>query len=257
MLEVHPPQHAATTWKDFFIHIATIVIGLLIAVGLEQLVEYFHHRHEIAETRSRLQTERDINIATFHTQTREIRRYVPLLQNNLRILLYLREHPGAPSSSWPGQLSWYYIVPTYADSAWISAHESNGLLLMEHDELQRNSELYSNLQQLNRDSAQAVQSIWHAFSYLVRNQDPSSMNPGQIDSAIQAVTDTLTLYAQMINLQWNVHYRFADFSPAPDLEEQRKIFHVVSPAVDQTAAQALQKELLDEINRIEEEAKSK
>ncbi len=42
MLDVHPAPHAAHSWKDFFIHIATIVIGLLIAVGLEQMVEYFH-----------------------------------------------------------------------------------------------------------------------------------------------------------------------------------------------------------------------
>ena len=39
MLDVHPPQSATHTWKDFFIHIATICIGLLIAVGLEQTVE--------------------------------------------------------------------------------------------------------------------------------------------------------------------------------------------------------------------------
>ena len=47
MLDVHPPHEAAHTWKDFFIHIATIVIGLLIAIGLEQTVEAFHHRHQL------------------------------------------------------------------------------------------------------------------------------------------------------------------------------------------------------------------
>ncbi len=36
MLDVHPPHHAATTWRDFFIHIATIVLGLIIAVGPRQ-----------------------------------------------------------------------------------------------------------------------------------------------------------------------------------------------------------------------------
>ena len=46
MLDVHPPHHAASTWRDFFIHIGTIVLGLLIAIGLEQTVEYLHHRHE-------------------------------------------------------------------------------------------------------------------------------------------------------------------------------------------------------------------
>jgi hypothetical protein len=54
MLDVHPPHHAANTWRDVFIHIATIVIGLLTAVGLEQTVEYFHHRHQVAETREAL-----------------------------------------------------------------------------------------------------------------------------------------------------------------------------------------------------------
>ena len=49
MLDVHPPHSPTHTWKDFFIHLATIVIGLLIAVGLEQAVEYLHHRHLVRE----------------------------------------------------------------------------------------------------------------------------------------------------------------------------------------------------------------
>ena len=42
MLDVHAPHAGIHTWSEFLIHIATIVIGLLIAVGLEQTVEYFH-----------------------------------------------------------------------------------------------------------------------------------------------------------------------------------------------------------------------
>ena len=53
MLDVHPPHESVHTWKGFFIHIATIVIGLIIAVGLEQAVELIHHhrqRHELLES---------------------------------------------------------------------------------------------------------------------------------------------------------------------------------------------------------------
>ena len=46
MLDVHPPHSATHTWRDFFIHIATICIGLLIAVGLEQTVEAVHRSAE-------------------------------------------------------------------------------------------------------------------------------------------------------------------------------------------------------------------
>jgi hypothetical protein len=51
MLDVHPPEHTPHTWRDFFIHIATIVIGLLIAIGLEQAVEAIHHHHQREELR--------------------------------------------------------------------------------------------------------------------------------------------------------------------------------------------------------------
>jgi hypothetical protein len=57
MLDVHPPHHPTHTWKDFFIHIATIVIGLIIAVGLEQSVEALHRRHERTELRASLRRE--------------------------------------------------------------------------------------------------------------------------------------------------------------------------------------------------------
>lgn len=46
MLDVHAPHASTHTWTDFFIHIATICVGLLIAIGLEQTVEALHHRHQ-------------------------------------------------------------------------------------------------------------------------------------------------------------------------------------------------------------------
>jgi len=46
MLDVHAPHQSVHTWKDFFVHIATICVGLLIAVGLEQAVEGVHHHHQ-------------------------------------------------------------------------------------------------------------------------------------------------------------------------------------------------------------------
>ena len=52
MLDIHPPQETAHTWKDFLIHIATIVVGLVIAVGLEQSVEAIHHHYQRQDLRT-------------------------------------------------------------------------------------------------------------------------------------------------------------------------------------------------------------
>jgi hypothetical protein len=57
MLDVHPAHHAANSWKEFFIHIATIVVGLCIAIGLEQTVELFHHHSEVRQMESDLRHE--------------------------------------------------------------------------------------------------------------------------------------------------------------------------------------------------------
>ncbi len=51
MIDIHPPQTSDHTWKDFFLHIGTIAIGILIAIGLEQAVELIHERHQRIELR--------------------------------------------------------------------------------------------------------------------------------------------------------------------------------------------------------------
>jgi len=62
MLEVHAPHETIHTWKDFLIHIATIVLGLCIAVGLEQTVEYVHHNHQRHQLREDLRNEAEQRI---------------------------------------------------------------------------------------------------------------------------------------------------------------------------------------------------
>jgi len=46
MIDVHAPHGGVHTWKDFWIHLGTITLGLLIAISLEQSVEWMHHLHQ-------------------------------------------------------------------------------------------------------------------------------------------------------------------------------------------------------------------
>ena len=57
MLDVHPPHESTHTWRDSFIHIATICIGLLIAIALEQSVEAIHRHHQRQELLEQLDAE--------------------------------------------------------------------------------------------------------------------------------------------------------------------------------------------------------
>lgn len=62
MLDIHSPHPAARTWTDFFIHLGTIAIGLLIAIGLEQSAEALHHRRQVREMVLKLHQESTDNL---------------------------------------------------------------------------------------------------------------------------------------------------------------------------------------------------
>ena len=61
-MEVHPPHHAIGSWREFFVHMATIVLGLLIALGLEQVAEAIHHRHQRHELQENMRAEAERNV---------------------------------------------------------------------------------------------------------------------------------------------------------------------------------------------------
>src|SRR5260370_32997743 len=62
MLDVHAPHQTVHSWKDFWVHLATISIGLLIAIGLEQSVEAIHRLHERHRLEQDLQLEAKKNL---------------------------------------------------------------------------------------------------------------------------------------------------------------------------------------------------
>jgi hypothetical protein len=217
MLDVHPAHHAASTWKDFFIHIATIVCGLLIAVGLEQAVGYIEHRHQLNEAREALQVERRINAQRFAIQTREFHRFVPKLKTNLAILMYLKEHPHAPASQWPSKFDWLFYSAPYFDTAWTSATQDNVIERMSASERDDDAELAHRLAGLTGNMEQRRSSVQEAQAMWIQTPDPSRMSPQQIDQAIAAVTNALGYWDESARLQRAFHW--PDFVPRPTDED--------------------------------------
>jgi hypothetical protein len=235
MLDVHPAHHAANTWRDFFIHIATIVLGLCIAVGIEQTVEHFHHRHQVAQTREALRAERRNNREHFFVQTEEFRRFVPILQTNLAILQYLKKHPGAPPEQWPGKLDWYLLTPIYMDSAWRTAQQNNVLELMPDAEVSNTAFLYLRLARLSDDVAAEGESVRDAAAFSIQDPDPTHLSPAQLDRQIDLTTKALLRFAISAFAQRNLIRNFPDFPPTTTTEDEARIWHT-SPSPEYTNA---------------------
>jgi hypothetical protein len=130
MLDVHPPHAPTHTWRDFLIHIATIVIGLLIAVGLEQTVEFFHHRHQIRVARERIREEASVNRRILLEDERGIERIEANLDRAL--ILVRRSERTKPATTEAPDFT--FDLQGFYDEAYSSARESGVLSLMPYDE---------------------------------------------------------------------------------------------------------------------------
>lgn len=62
MIDVDPPHASIETWRDILIHLAIIVTGILIAIGLEQTAEAIHHRHQCRDLEANMRAEAQHNV---------------------------------------------------------------------------------------------------------------------------------------------------------------------------------------------------
>jgi hypothetical protein len=194
MIDVHPAPHAATTWKDFLIHIATIVIGLLIAISLEQTVEYFHHQSEIEELRHSLAAERDHNREIYRRATEVYMEDAAMLHNNLRVFTYLRDHPGTPETKLPGVVIWPSHTFEPSMSAWNDTGQSSVLAMMPREEVNKYSSTYFNLQRTLDGYNAAIVAIANAAAINSQTSDAATLSPESVKQEIDLISRASALH---------------------------------------------------------------
>lgn len=239
MLDVHPAHHAASTWRDFFIHIATIVLGLCIAISLEQTVEYFHHRREVSETREALRLERDENIKAFATGMSEFNRQTAALENNLLVLHYIQQHPNAPADKLPGILLWHAIRTNLTDSAWKTAQQSNVTALMAQSEVRDLARLYQRIDAVAQGFDQLWPIIIQARLYSLADPDPSHLPPAEIAHEIELTRAALAAHFTQAAALVQLSAADPGFTPQLDREELNRIMRVSEAERDPRLAVAI------------------
>jgi hypothetical protein len=242
MLDIHPAHHAASTWRDFFIHIATIVIGLLIAISLEQTVEYFHHRHLAAEARRALIEERRTNESSNEFNIFATHRHQQDLQRDLTILHALRARQPRPSVPFILRHARYL----YLEDDWRKIHQSGtinyltgelrpidyryenqdafmaradrstedlyragAVLRSEHDPLNSSLEdniAYSNFLKSIASSNETLseQEVDRGFAKMAETADLTKLSPSQIDSLEHAIQIALVDDEALLTYCFNI-----------------------------------------------------
>jgi hypothetical protein len=136
-MEVHPPHGPVQSIKEFMVHLLAITIGLLIALGLESTVEWFHHRHLVHDARENIRAE----IRANEDNVLRHAAAMPLEEKRLQAILANVEEAerGRPQKAL-GAFNWTFNFPV--DSAWNATSSSGAIAWMKYEEVKRYSRLY-------------------------------------------------------------------------------------------------------------------
>ena len=138
MLDVHAPEHPIGNVREFLIHLFTITVGLLIALGLENAAEAIHHRHERQEAevmiRQELQENRKDLLAGEPALEAEIK--------NMRGILAFAQARSQHQNPNPGSLDMSFHGGVLQDAAWRTANSTGAISFMSYDQVERLAAAY-------------------------------------------------------------------------------------------------------------------
>ena len=203
-MEVHPPEHPIHTWRDFLIHIATIVVGLLIAIGLEQSVEALHRRHLLHQAEAKLNEEAQENGKVLTGDFVEIGKLRAQMLANMALIHSVQTHT---AGAYEGQLGWDWNG--LSENAWETARSSGALALMPYSVAQTHADLYDQAALVNREADVVFRDLFTWRAPLEGGRKLRELSPAELATMLQRSEQTLAdlRYLEMLSRNLEAMYR--------------------------------------------------
>src|SRR6185437_5621800 len=142
-MDVHPPHGGIHSWRDFFVHLVVITLGLLIALGLEGVVEWGHNRHLVHTAEANLRTELLANRKTLADDLRFLDDAQKQGERQVSILAASRGKNHGTTNHGTTDLTFHWSWDGPASAAWDTARNTGAVALMNYRVAQTYSEIYS------------------------------------------------------------------------------------------------------------------
>jgi hypothetical protein len=153
VIDVHPPHEPIHGWRDFFLHLATITIGLLIALGLEGCVEWQHHRHLVHEAEASLRVEIKSNESALESVLADVHKQENILKQDVIILDQMIKDPKVNNHQ---QMSLSFRLVGFDDVSWKTAQNTGALAYMPYARAREYSGIYGMQDELDAAQKQGV-----------------------------------------------------------------------------------------------------
>jgi len=212
VLDVHPPHETPHGWRDFFIHLFTITIGLLIALSLEGIVEWQHHRHLVHDAEASLHKEIQNNANIIQTTLDELDKEQANLKHDIAVLQMLVKTHKAPANE---SLYVDFRIHTFEGVSWKTAQSTGALSYMPYNRAQEYADIYATQdelatseQQTSRDAILSLGPLNNATG------DQFNPTPAQTDALMDRME---TLQGQLIlvdNFMQSLSRQYKEFLAA-------------------------------------------
>lgn len=179
MLDVHSPSEPVHSWRDFFIHIATITIGLLIALSLERCVEWQHHRHLAHQTKLSLGNEIRGNADEVRGALEDLQKMLDQLKGDVAVLNTILANPKKPNRE---NINFDYKIRWFNDVSWRTAQTTTALTYLPYDEAHEFTDIYDEQDEIDMAERQAIRDAVVAVGPL-QNLKAGDINPGGEEAA--------------------------------------------------------------------------
>jgi len=177
MIDVHPPHERIHGFRDFALHLLTITIGLLIALGLEGCMEWQHHRSLVREAEAALQVEIEKNSGNLPSLRKEIAEQQKQLDEDLTVLAQMQANPSAPH----GQLGFAFRWGAFDDVAWKTAQSTGAFTYMSYREASTYSTIYAMQSEVFNAEKDATDEVLRASAFPSTTADSWLPTPAQAD----------------------------------------------------------------------------
>jgi hypothetical protein len=198
MLDVHPPHHRLEGLKDFLIHLLTISVGLLIAVGIEGCVERHQHRELAQEARETLRKEIEKNSKTISDVLPEIDKKQTKVTNGITFLEHVRQNPKDKSAQ-HGSITADYSSTDLDDTAWKTAQTTGALAFMPYEEANRYSGIYAAQYQFQVSQEKIMEDVAQ-FVGIAQKYDLDTDITPEASSAIMERLGIMEMHLAMLKL---------------------------------------------------------
>jgi hypothetical protein len=196
-MEIHAPDKPIHSKKEFLFHMLTVVLGILIALALDGIVTWAHHRVLVREARENIATELRQNKETIQKALPEIQDKQKQAQHILATIEELEKNRKFAVKELHYNFTSYDLYFT----AWKTSSVSGAVTHMNYEELKNYTDVYDLQQDFMTLQSQGFSQIGDLVAAMhVLNRDTKKIPLERLDDIQRAAERILLLQKTLENV---------------------------------------------------------